>query len=183
MRGRIDLARHRHARPLAQLPHRDPGRHGLPSRLPGHPRCQRRGARQRFGGIYEAEGVRSLLVAPLQLESGQPDAHNAGTITFYWRTPRVFSELDVAYASALANLASTALNLSELHEQNQREKRRLSFLAEASAVLASSLDYETTLQRVAHLAVPHIADWCAVHILENGVPNRLVVAHADSGHA
>ena len=35
-------------------------------------------------------------------------------------------------------------------------------MAEASRVLASSLDYAETLQRVARLAVPQIADWCAV---------------------
>ena len=46
-------------------------------------------------------------------------------------------------------------------------------------MLASSLDYEATLQRVAQLAVSHIADWCTVHIIENGRPNRIVIAHAD----
>jgi len=54
------------------------------------------------------------------------------------------------------------------------------FLAEASAVLASSLDYGATLASVARLAVPTIADWCAVDILaEDGLPQRLAVAHVD----
>lgn len=43
-------------------------------------------------------------------------------------------------------------------------QQRLAFLAEASAVLASSLDYETTLASVARLAVPRLADWCAVDL-------------------
>jgi PAS domain S-box-containing protein len=132
-----------------------------------------------YSKIYQQEGIRSMLVVPLQLQNPMPDGPNAGTITFYWRTPRSFSDLDVAYVSTLTNLSSAALNISELHEQNRRERERLAFLAEASALLASSLDYETTLQRVAHLAVPHFADWCTVHVIENGVPNRLVVAHAD----
>ena len=38
-------------------------------------------------------------------------------------------------------------------------------MAEASRVLASSMDYAETLQRVARLAVPQIADWCAVDLL------------------
>ncbi len=129
--------------------------------------------------VYRTHGVRSLLVVPLQLRDWLPDGVDDGTITFYWRTPRVFSDLDIAYASALANLSSAALSLAELQQLNEREKNRLAFLAEASAVLASSLDYETTLERVAHLAVPQVADWCTVHIVEHGVPNRLVVAHAD----
>jgi PAS domain S-box-containing protein len=54
------------------------------------------------------------------------------------------------------------------------------FLAEASALLASSLDYETTLARVADLAVPHLADWCIVYLQqEDGSISRLAMAHAD----
>ena len=46
--------------------------------------------------------------------------------------------------------------------------RRLAFLADASAALAS-LDYETTLQRVAQLAVPSFADYVVIDLLdENG---------------
>ncbi|BAY09113.1 PAS domain S-box protein [Calothrix sp. NIES-2098] len=54
------------------------------------------------------------------------------------------------------------------------------FLAEASAVLASSLDYQTTLELVAQLAVPELADWCTVHVVaENGAIEQIAVAHAD----
>jgi signal transduction histidine kinase len=54
------------------------------------------------------------------------------------------------------------------------------FLAEAGALLAESLDYETTLQQVARLAVGHLADWCLVDLLEaDGRIRRLAVAHAD----
>ncbi|KAF3887395.1 MULTISPECIES: PAS domain S-box protein [Nostocales] len=59
-------------------------------------------------------------------------------------------------------------------EQGQR------FLSEASTVLASSLDYQTTLERVAQLAVPELADWCTVHIVEeNGCIEQIAVAHND----
>jgi PAS domain S-box-containing protein len=54
------------------------------------------------------------------------------------------------------------------------------FLAEASALLASSLDYEETLRSVAHLAIPALADWCAVDIrLADGSVRRLATAHRD----
>src|SRR5690606_24022637 len=54
------------------------------------------------------------------------------------------------------------------------------FLSEASRVLSSSLDYETTLRRLAHLAVPALADWCIVDVLEpDGEINRLEVVHVD----
>ncbi|MEG4582941.1 ATP-binding protein, partial [Microcoleus sp. MON1_C5] len=54
------------------------------------------------------------------------------------------------------------------------------FLSEASAVLASSLDYQTTLERVAQLTVPKLADWCTVHMIEeDGAIEQIAVAHVD----
>ncbi|WP_333458008.1 PAS domain S-box protein [Microcoleus sp. Pol10D4] len=54
------------------------------------------------------------------------------------------------------------------------------FLSEASAVLASSLDYQTTLEQVAQLTVPELADWCTVHIIEeDGAIEQIAVAHID----
>ncbi|MBN1205707.1 MAG: PAS domain S-box protein [Myxococcaceae bacterium] len=62
--------------------------------------------------------------------------------------------------------------------KRRREAQR--FLAEASALLGASLDYEATLQQVARLAVPRLADWCAVDLLEeDGRIRRLAVAHSD----
>ncbi len=57
---------------------------------------------------------------------------------------------------------------------------RLVFLAESSSVLTSSLDYAATLQHVAELMVPDLADWCAVDILgESGALELAAVAHVD----
>ncbi len=64
--------------------------------------------------------------------------------------------------------------------ERQRAELRSAFLAQASAVLASSLDYEQTLRNVAELAVPSIADWCAVDLLdEDGDRRTVAVAHVD----
>ncbi len=62
----------------------------------------------------------------------------------------------------------------------ERAREQLAFLAEAGAVLSSSLDYTTTLRHVASLAVPRMGDWCAVDVLdEGGRLERLVVVHTD----
>ncbi|NEQ20829.1 MAG: PAS domain S-box protein [Microcoleus sp. SIO2G3] len=54
------------------------------------------------------------------------------------------------------------------------------YLSEASTVLASSLDYQTTLEQVAQLTVPELADWCTVHIVEeDGSIEQIAVAHVD----
>jgi PAS domain S-box-containing protein len=67
----------------------------------------------------------------------------------------------------------------DVTEDRQEEARRW-FIAEASALLTSSLDFNRTLRAIAEFAVPRIADWCAVHaIAEDGSLERVVVAHKD----
>jgi serine phosphatase RsbU (regulator of sigma subunit) len=57
---------------------------------------------------------------------------------------------------------------------------RAHFLAEAGGLLDSSLDYEETLTNVAQIAVPEIADWCAVSMLDDqGVLHDVAAKHAD----
>lgn len=64
--------------------------------------------------------------------------------------------------------------------ERKRAEDAQRFLAEASGLLASSLDYETTLASVAKLAVPKLADWCTMHIVdEGGTPRQLAIAHSD----
>ena len=53
------------------------------------------------------------------------------------------------------------------------------FLDEATALLSSSLDYHDTLERVAQLAVPDLADWCAVDLLVDENIRRVAIAHQD----
>ncbi|MGH2367056.1 MAG: GAF domain-containing protein [Chloroflexota bacterium] len=62
----------------------------------------------------------------------------------------------------------------------RRAEAALRFLAEASKRLAASLDYYATLQSIAGLAVPSLADWCTVNILgDDGSIRRVAAAHAD----
>jgi PAS domain S-box-containing protein len=64
--------------------------------------------------------------------------------------------------------------------ERRNGERATAFLAEAGKVLASSLDYETTLRAVAKLAVPELADWCAVDLLvDGGGLQRVAVEHPD----
>jgi len=54
------------------------------------------------------------------------------------------------------------------------------FMAEASEVLSSLLDYHQALASVARLAVPRLGDWCAVDVIEeDGSLERLAVQHED----
>ena len=53
------------------------------------------------------------------------------------------------------------------------------FLDAAGTVLSGTLNYEETLARIARLAVPFLADWCTVHILDEGVIRQPAVAHRE----
>src|SRR5947209_4559159 len=62
----------------------------------------------------------------------------------------------------------------------KRSSLQMEFLARASQVLASSLDYQETLRNVAGLAVPQIADWCGVDLFDQeGAREPVAVAHVD----
>ncbi|HWP82729.1 MAG TPA: PAS domain S-box protein [Bacteroidota bacterium] len=62
----------------------------------------------------------------------------------------------------------------------QESERRLAFQADASMILASSLDYTGTLPLIARLVVPRIADWCAIDLMEDHTPQRVAFVHRDS---
>jgi PAS domain S-box-containing protein len=64
--------------------------------------------------------------------------------------------------------------------ERKRLEMRAAFLARAGEMLDSSLDYRGTLRSVARLAVPEIADWCSISMLnERGEVYRLAIAHRD----
>jgi PAS domain S-box-containing protein len=64
-----------------------------------------------------------------------------------------------------------------IEEEIRRAEANARFLSEASAVLASSLDYESTLRNVAQLAVPSLADWCIVDLAQpDGTLQRVETA-------
>ncbi|MEX1081705.1 MAG: PAS domain S-box protein [Halofilum sp. (in: g-proteobacteria)] len=77
--------------------------------------------------------------------------------------------------------------VTTFHDITERKLREeaASFLAEVTDLLGRSLDYEQTLARIAHLAVPRLGDWCIVDICESGIGEvpqsgiRRFAAHAD----
>ncbi|HEX2254672.1 MAG TPA: PAS domain S-box protein [Thermoanaerobaculia bacterium] len=65
--------------------------------------------------------------------------------------------------------------------QRKRSEQTARFLADASAALAGLVDFDSTLQKLASLAVPHFADWAAVDLLDpTGTLRRVAVAHVDA---
>jgi len=131
---------------------------------------------------YAQSGVEHWISLPLVVEGKA-----VGGMSLGFAGECAFDEEDREYILALASQCALALERSRLYlreraarAEAEEGQRRAAFLAEVSALLAGSLDYEVTLARVARLAVPVLADWCAIDILEDdGEVRRLAVAHTD----
>jgi len=125
--------------------------------------------------IYVEEGIRSLLALPLT--DGRT---RSALLVLYAHQRRTFTTTDVAWAQALGRLAVVVLQPDGNEEEQRRTREQAAFLAQASAALADSLDLEVTLKTVARLAVPGIADSCAIHLTDESGQIRLVAAvHVD----
>ncbi|MCI0578723.1 MAG: GAF domain-containing protein, partial [Chloroflexi bacterium] len=110
-----------------------------------------------------------------------------GSMGLSFDRARIFTLGEQAFMIVLAQQCAQALERARLFEKEKSARlsaevmqHNLQFLAEASAVLATSLDYTQTLHRVAQLAVPHFADWCTVDVLgEDETVERVAVTHVD----
>jgi len=73
----------------------------------------------------------------------------------------------------------TVLSITRDITVNKRAEERLRLLAQSSKVLTSSLDYQTTLEQIARLALPVLGDGCIIDLIENDKVSGTVVAHID----
>lgn len=132
--------------------------------------------------IIRALGLQSYMGTPLIARN-----RVIGALTFSSTRPgRHYTQEDLYFAQELARRIALTLDNARLYQEAQAEiaERRqieynLRFLSEASKLLASSLDYQTTLTHVTYLAVPHIADWCTVDMRTGEGIQQLALAHVD----
>jgi PAS domain S-box-containing protein len=105
----------------------------------------------------------------------------------HFETVRVSKDgrrIDVSLTiSPVKNAEGRIIGASKIARDITRQKhaqQTTRFLADASATLTELTDYESTLRRVARLAVPQFADWCAVDLQRpDGSIRRLAIVHAD----
>ena len=126
--------------------------------------------------IDRSQPGHGLVCVPLVGERG-----TIGGLVFSFPTDQEFSPERRALKIALARQAALALERARFSVAERTLRERLSFLAEATALLTSSLELERTLERITELAVPLLADWCAISMLveETGEIEQVVVAHQD----
>ncbi len=139
----------------------------------------------------EAQGrnITELLAAPLLMEAARANMGQlrrgeswSGEFLLQRRDGTAF----VAHVSAAlvqddqnTLISIVAVSRDSTAQQQLQEANRL--LAEASARLANAVDYETQLTTLAQLAVPQLADWCAVHLLQaDGSVEQVALATAET---
>jgi PAS domain S-box-containing protein len=117
--------------------------------------------------IERFDGTRGVILgstAPIRRADGSID----GAIT-------VFADVTQFKERERALLARER----RAREEAEAAQRRMAFLSESSALLASSLDWQDTIASVARLAVPRVADCCAVSLAESFAGGPVALAHVD----
>ncbi len=126
--------------------------------------------------------VHPLTAIPLLV-----DERAVGVLGLAFPDARAFDAEDQALMLTLAGQCAQALERARLYEAEHQARiateaaqGRLTFLAEASTILATSLDYETTLNNVIQLIMPTLADFGFFDVVEpDGQVRRLARAHQD----
>jgi len=121
------------------------------------------------------EPLYSLLTVPLAAEG-----RVTGMLAVAAAQPDRFTEADLAVVQDVANQVALPLERARLAEHDRIRRARLSFLAEASDLLAGSLDQDKIIALAAQLVVPRLAAWCAALLPdEDGQLSPSYVWHAD----
>jgi two-component sensor histidine kinase len=124
-----------------------------------------------FATLLSALACDFLLVTPLRSISVAEWTHLPLALFI------LVALLDCAFTEVL-HVAQVRSEASRAEAEAAR--RRVAFLAEASVLLDASLDYRDTLASLARLAVPRMADWCVIHVLdEHGGLHPVAAAHTD----
>jgi PAS domain S-box-containing protein len=132
--------------------------------------------------LFAMMGVERLLVRPIRSLVNTTVRLAQGDLTTRVDT-RIMGDIQELSELGLVfnTMAETLEQAHDTLETKVRERtQELALLAEASNILTSSLDYESTLSVMVRLVVPQLADWCTIDLLDDaGVVHRLAIAHVD----
>ena len=109
-------------------------------------------------------------------------------IAFSFSEPQEFDAVTETFLRTIGEQCAQAIERARLYDARNRQVERSGFLADASRLLSSSLNFEITLNLLAQSAVPMLGDWCAVDIITDPAlrewppqVSRLAVVHVEPG--
>ncbi|MCY7395306.1 MAG: SpoIIE family protein phosphatase [Nocardioides sp.] len=133
---------------------------------------------RRYPGLETgAPGERSITCLPLRVAG-----RTTGVVGLAFPGRRELDTAELRFLTLLADICAQAIERIRAVNAAEDREAKLRFLAEASVELASDLDHEATLRRVAEMAVPWFADWCTIALEEGGRLRTLSVAHSSPQH-
>jgi PAS domain S-box-containing protein len=132
-----------------------------------------------FASVFEREGIAAIGFIPL-VSGGQL----LGKFMIYFDQPHEVAPADLQVAQTIASHIAFAIARKSAESALRESEQAQRVLANAGALLNSSLDVEDTLASITRLAVPAMADWCIVDLAdEHGGFKRIAVASADGSDA
>jgi PAS domain S-box-containing protein len=126
------------------------------------------------GPLLRGRGVRTLMAAPLRV-----GPRTVGVLQIDWLQPRPVGQDEIDLIGLAAGRIALAVDRAQAYEAEQSARMRLELLARTSDVLGESLDFRAALGDLARLIVPHLADWCAIDLVESSGAHQISVAHSD----
>jgi PAS domain S-box-containing protein len=142
--------------------------------------------REAFGRAAESRDGRIVLLRRLELTGMRADGTEFPVEVTVTRIesdgPPLFTAFlrDITERKRIEEERLVLLAMEQAaRAETERARDRMAFVADAGSVLTSSLDSRKTLNKVARLAVPRLADWCSIDVLEEGELHAVTLAHAD----
>jgi PAS domain S-box-containing protein len=125
--------------------------------------------------LLSGTGMRSVVTVPLKVEG-----RLTGSIGVAAEAPGRYSNQEALRLQFAADRIALAVESARLTELERLRRGSLSFLVEASDLLAGTLERDQTLALMAQMTVPTLASWCAVYtIAEQSEPELAFVLHED----
>lgn len=125
--------------------------------------------------LLAGTGMRSIVTVPLKVEG-----RLTGSLGVAAEAPGRYSNEQALRLQFAADRIALAVESARLTELERLRRGSLSFLVEASDLLAGTLERDQTLALMAQMTVPTLASWCAVYtIAEQSEPELAFVLHED----
>ncbi|MER5225327.1 SpoIIE family protein phosphatase [Streptomyces flaveus] len=126
--------------------------------------------------LLSGTGMRSVVTVPLKVEG-----RLTGSLGVAAESPARYSNEEALRLQFAADRIALAVESARLGELERLRRGSLSFLVEASDLLAGTLDRDQTLALMAQMTVPTLATWCAVYTIADQAsdPYLSYVLHED----
>ncbi|MEU4882956.1 SpoIIE family protein phosphatase [Streptomyces althioticus] len=126
--------------------------------------------------LLNGTGMRSVVTVPLKVEG-----RLTGSLGVAAEAPSRYSNEEALRLQFAADRIALAVESARLGELERLRRGSLSFLVEASDLLAGTLDRDQTLALMAQMTVPTLATWCAVYTIadQSSEPDLSYVLHED----